>query len=132
MKDYPRLAEMGVLHPGQIIRYSVNSIDYVDYLRISYKRPEGSMLPVVRSYEFPRRQKQAGGGAESAVVMESNPEFKEAVAELEQILSAWDSTQTLAENALAELAALEEGVAHHTACLRDLVEKLKQVPSAQD
>ena len=49
MKSYPRLSEMGVLHPLQISGYSVNSIDYIDVLRITYDRPKGSKLPGART-----------------------------------------------------------------------------------
>lgn len=128
MDNYPRLAEMGVLHPEQITRYSVNSIDFVDYLRIFYERPKGSLLPVTRNYQFPRTQKADASGA---AVMESSSEFREAIAELDEVLAASEVAQGIAENMLSELEGLEEDVAHHAACLRELIEKIRNVKAAK-
>ncbi len=64
MKSYPRLSEMGVRHPLQISSYSVNSIDYIDVLRITYDRPKGSKLPGARTYQVSARAEDSGGGRE--------------------------------------------------------------------
>ena len=128
MSNNSRLADMGVLHPKQIARYSVNSVGYVDYLRIIYDRPKGSLLPKTRNYEFPRVQKTVAAGSASKsgeVVMESSPELREALEELKQIVSAKAQTEDTVEEMLDELRRLEEGVAHHSACLRELTEKLR-------
>ncbi len=128
MSKYPRLAEMGVMHPKQIARYSVNSVGYVDYLRIIYDRPKGSLLPKTRNYEFPREQKTlvAGSGAKGGeVVMESSSELREALDELKMIVSAKAQTEDTVAEMLDELRRLEEGVAHHSACLKELTEKLR-------
>ena len=124
MSKYPRLAEMGVLHPKQIARYSINSVGYVDYVRIVYDRPKGSLLPKTRNYEFPRVQKPLGtGGAES--VMESSPELKEALDELGKIVSAKAQTEDTVAEMLDEIQRLEETVAHHSACLRELTARIR-------
>ena len=36
---------MGVTNPEQIAKFSVNSVDYTDFLGIVYDRPKGSLLP---------------------------------------------------------------------------------------
>ncbi len=124
MSKYPRLAEMGVLHPQQIARYSVNSVGYVDYLRIIYDRPKGSLLPKTRSYEFPRDQKTLGSGT-GDVVMESSTELREALDELAKVVSAKTRTEDTVAEMLDELQRLEETVAHHSACMRELTEKIR-------
>lgn len=122
METYPRLSKMGVLHPHQIARYSVNSFDYVDYLRIFYARPKGSLLPLTRNYQFPRKQNEGKAGS----VMESSAEFREAVAELDQLLAVSEAAQGIADEMLSELQGLEEDIAHHAASLRELIEKIKK------
>ncbi len=128
MTDYPRLAEMGVLHPQQIAYFSVNSLEYTDHLRIFYERPKGSLLPTSRTYKFPRVQKKlesdaAVKGAE--VVMESNPALREAIAELESLLGVKESKDDLAATMVKELRQLEEDVAIRTDCIKNLVEKMR-------
>ena len=56
VSEYPRLKEMGIDEPHRITGYVVNSIHRVDILRIRQKREPGSLLPVRRSWEFPRIQ----------------------------------------------------------------------------
>jgi hypothetical protein len=126
MKDYPRLTEMGVLHPKQIANFSLSSLAQTDYLRIVYERPKGSILPTSRIYAFPRVQEDAGSDAPGSVMV-SCPEFREAVAELEQILSASESKQDLVETLLKQVQQLEEEVTMHTECIRQLVEKIRTI-----
>ena len=42
---YPTLTEMGINNPGEIERFSLNTIDNIDIIRIVYKRKKGSLLP---------------------------------------------------------------------------------------
>ena len=65
---YPTLAEMGVESPKQIDKYYISSINLIDVLRIVYHRPEGSLLPSSRTYNFPRVQGGAGSENEPAVL----------------------------------------------------------------
>ena len=127
MSSYPRLAEMGVLHPEQITQYSVSSIDYTDYLRIVYGRPKGSLLPVSRTYHFPRVQKTAtasdAGG--SSVVMESCPEFLEVVEELSSLLDSRTAKLDTAATMLEELQRLEDDMSCHLGNLRAMIKKIQ-------
>ena len=128
MKEYPRLSEMGVLHPQHIAQYSVSSIDYVDYLRIVYDRPKGSLLPVTRTYQFPRVQKKLGAGGDAKatdVVMESCPEFLEAIDELKKICTERTSKQDISVQMLDELNRLEEEFALRSARLKALIGEKK-------
>lgn len=127
MTKYPRLAEMGVLHPEQIAHYSVSSIDYTDHLRIVYDRPKGSLLPVSRSYRFPRVQKTrsaTGDGPENSVVMESSAEFREANAELQALLATREVKQTITAQILDELRQFEDEFTMRSENLRGLIEKI--------
>ncbi len=126
MKDYPRLAEMGVLHPSQIVSFSVNSIDYIDVLRIVYRRPKGSILPMARTYRFPRVQKSvpATNGDGATTVMESDPVLREAVTELERLMQVNAITEDVVAAVEQEIALLEEDIALRAAHLRELLAKL--------
>ena len=124
MADYPRLIEMGVLHPQQIAHFSVNSLEFTDHLRIFYERPKGSLLPASRTYKFPRVQKQLESG-DTEAVMASNPALLEAVAELETLIGKRESKDELAATILKELTQLEEDVAIRSDCIKNLVEKLR-------
>ncbi len=121
MADYPRLTEMGVLHPKHIVHFSVNSIEFTDHLRLFYERPKGSLLPDSRTYKFPRVQKSGDKGA----VMASNPALLEAVTELETLLGKRGSKEELAAAILKELKQLEEDVAIRSDCIKNLVERLQ-------
>jgi hypothetical protein len=128
MKEYPRLTEMGVLHPQQIADFSINALDQIDYLRIVYDRPKGSLLATSRSYKFPRVQKkvEADDGSTAAdYVMQSSTEFREAVAELQALLAGRENKHELATTMLDQLHQLEEEFGMHTEALKALIEKVR-------
>ena len=128
MSDYPRLTEMGVTHPKQIVHFSVSSIDYNDFLRIVYERPTDSLRPLSRSYRFPRVQKTLkgeGDAGDDTVVMESSPAFKEALAELQALMGEKQDKQDIAAAMLDELRQLEEDFSMRIECLESLIGKLK-------
>ena len=125
MSDYPKLTEMGVLHPEQIDRYMVNSISNLDVLRIIYKRRKGSLLPVSRTYEFSRVQREfTDRKGESQSVMETDPALRAAVTELKQLLQATEDKRSLAESIDEELRQLEEEFAMRCESLRERVRRL--------
>lgn len=128
MKKYSRLAEMGVLHPEQIDRYSVNSVDYIDVLRIVYVRPKGSLLPISRTYRFPRIQKSVAlksGDEETKIVMESDPCLRKALEELAALSAAKGRKQDIAAAILDELRLLEEDIAVRAESIRQQVSKIQ-------
>ena len=126
MKNYPQLSAMGVTSTQDIDKYSVNSIGYTDVLRIVYTRPKGFLLPMSKTYRFPRvqRESQAADGSTQAV-MESNPALRAALDELQDILEAKNSTQDVASAILEELRLLEEDIAMRNECIRMLVGRIK-------
>ena len=128
MEKYPRLTEMGILNPQQIVRYAVNSLNNVDYLLISYARPPGSFLPVSRTYEFPRVQKTvkaAKSGDKDYPVLESSPAFKEAIVELKTLVERRTTKEGIAQTMHNELRHLEEEFAFRTAALRSMIDEIK-------
>ena len=126
MKSYPRLSEMGVLHPLQISGYSVNSIDYIDVLRITYDRPKGSKLTGARTYKFPRVQKAAAAD-KSAAVMESDPALRTILEELQHVTKLKGENQDIAQLMRDELRLLEEDIALRSEYLKTLVDKINKV-----
>ena len=127
MADYPRLMELGVANPQEVEYFSVNSIDYNDFLRIVYDRPKGSLLPLSRSYRFPRIQKTLksdDSGAKSQVVMESSPIFREVLAELRNLMGTREHKKDTVAEVLDELRQLEEEFALRSEHLKTLISKL--------
>ena len=88
--DYPQLFELGILHPLEIDRYQVNSIANNDILRVIYERDKDSFLPDARTYKFPRVQKSATIGNKEQVVLETHPQLKKALDELEALFAKKD------------------------------------------
>lgn len=124
MNNCPKLKEMGVRHPEHVIKYSVNSIEFTDVLRIVYKRPEGSVLPETKTYKFPRVQKTGIGGdgkPTTKMVMEGHPCLRAAVEELKQVLHAKKEAGTVADAILEELRLLEEDIDLRSSYIKELV-----------
>ena len=129
MKVYPRLSEMGVANPQQIAKFSVNSIDYTDYLRITYERPKGSLLPMSRTFKFPRIAKPLEANSNTSadeVVMETNPALRDALTELREIVGVKEEVQSTVAAILDELRQLEEDFAAHGANLQALIASLEK------
>ena len=127
MKNYPRLAEMGVKHPQQIEKFAVYTTDSFDILRIIYQRQKGSLLPVSRKYRFPRVKKSVlvdSGTRQTDVVFESTDAFREALHELEQIKAERTAGADLASLINEELRLLEEDIALRAEYIRALVGKI--------
>lgn len=127
MKKYPHLTDMGVLHPEQIDRYSINSVDYVDVLRIVYDRPKGSVLPTTRTYKFPRVQKTVDKSGKQQAVMESDPVLRAAVEELKDVTGKKKSNQEVADRIREELDLLEEDVALRNEFVKSLLAKFQKI-----
>ena len=128
MSKYPRLTEMGVLHPQHITRYSVSSVNNTDYLVISYVRPKNSLLPVSRTYAFNRIQTDTTTdefSGKDQFILETDPAFREAEKELQDLVEKRATRQGVAESLGDELNHLEEEFAAHIASLRSLVDGLK-------
>ena len=125
--DYPQLAEMGIQNPLQIDRYQVNSILNYDVLRVIYERGKDSFLPSTRTYKFARVQKNAAIGKEAKsqqTVLETHPDLRKAVGELEQILAKKECKECVTETVLEELQSLEDEMTMRLEYIRELVRQL--------
>ena len=126
MPEYKTLREMKVKRPDQIDRYSVQSVDNTDVLRIVYKRKKGSFLPESKRFRFPRIKKTSladGGRRKIDVRWEVSPFLQKAVSELDHILDTEISEKRRREIILDELRLLQEDAAHRIDYIRSLIEE---------
>jgi hypothetical protein len=126
MTEYKTLREMKVKRPDQIDRYSVQSVENTDVLRIVYKRKKGSLLPESKRFRFPRIKKTAmedSGRRKIDIRWEVSPFLQKAVSELDHILETEISEKRRREIILDELRLLEEDAAHRIDYIRSLIEE---------
>ena len=126
MPEYKTLREMKVKRPDQIDRYSVQSVDNTDVLRIVYKRKKGSFLPESKRFRFPRIKKTSladGGRRKIDVRWEVSPFLQKAVSELDHILDTEISEKRRRAIILDELRLLQEDAAHRIDYIRSLIEE---------
>jgi len=126
MPEYKTLREMKVKRPDQIDRYSVQSVDNTDVLRIVYKRKKGSFLPESKRFRFPRIKKTAmedSGRRKIDIRWEVSPFLQKAVSELDHILDAEISEKRRRAIILDELRLLQEDAAHRIDYIRSLIEE---------
>ena len=122
---YPTLMEMGINHPEEIERFSLNTVDNIDILRIVYKRKKGSLLPASKRFRFGRAAKSViadSGTRKTQLVYEISPVVEKAVRELEQLMQAKGSRVANAKLIKEEVRRLHEEVASRLAYIESLVE----------
>ncbi len=123
-KKYPSLESMGVRNPEQIISYTVSQPRTdTDVLRLKYKRPKGSFLPVTRRYEFGRAAKPSisdSGTRNTTTMYEISPLLVKAMGELDSIVSGERSRSDLKEAMIEEISRIEQDLD----ALRQMVGKL--------
>ncbi|MGR3913871.1 MAG: DUF3461 family protein [Gammaproteobacteria bacterium] len=124
---YPTLTEMGINNPGEIERFSLNTINNTDILRIVYKRKKGSLLPASKRFRFGRAAKTViadSGTRKTEVVHEISPFVQKAVRELEQILEAKSESVVQAKVIKEEVQRLHEEVASRLAYIESLLDDM--------
>lgn len=124
---YPTLTEMGINNPGEIERFSLNTINNTDILRIVYKRKKGSLLPASKRFRFGRAAKTViadSGTRKTEVVYEISPFVQKAVRELEQLLDAKGESVVQAQLIKEEVRRLHEEVASRLAYIESLLDDL--------
>ncbi len=127
MPTYPTLSEMGINNPGEIERFSLNTVNNIDILRVVYKRKKGSLLPASKRFRFGRAAKTViadSGTRKTEVVHEISPFVQKAVRELEQILDAKDSAVEHAKLVREEVRRLHEEVASRLAYIESLLDEM--------
>jgi len=129
MSKYNALEAMGIQNPKEIARYEIYTVDvdHEDVLRIVYDRKKGSILPVSRKYRFPQIKKSTmvdSGSRKTEVIFESSAEFRNAIAELGQLMDLRGSSVELQKLVAEEVKYLEEDFAARIAHIKTLVDKL--------
>ena len=124
---YPTLTEMGINNPGEIERFSLNTINNTDILRIVYKRKKGSLLPASKRFRFGRAARSViadSGTRKTEIIHEISPFVQKAVAELEQLLAAKEKGKVQASVVREELKRLHEEVASRTKYIESLLDEM--------
>jgi len=127
MKNYPRLKEMGILNPQEIEKFSVYATENLDVLRIIYARKKGSLLPVSKNFKFSRIKKSVvvdSGTRQTENINESNPAFREALSELEDLKMAKSAAVDLSELISEEVRLLEEDMKLRIEYIKSLVKRV--------
>lgn len=127
MPAFPTLTEMGISNPGEIERFSLNTVNNIDILRIVYKRKKGSLLPASKRFRFGRAAKTViadSGTRKTEVVHEISPFVQKAVRELEQIIDAKGATVIQAKLIKEEVRRLHEEVASRLAYIDSLIDDM--------
>ncbi len=128
MKKNITLTEMGVANPGDIARYTIYTVDDTDVLRIIYSRKKGSLLPVSKTFKFPRIKKSVlvdSGTRQTQVLFERNPSFENALTEIEAILENQKNQDQLNQVLADEILQLEAEMTSRIDYIKSLVEKVK-------
>ena len=126
-EKYPSLSDMGIKNPEQITRYSYQTINDVDFLRIVYKRKSGSFLPSSKKFRFARTSKMVvvdSGSNTTKNLNEISPFLSKAIEELELIVNLKHSNEEQKTIIMDEINRLEEENHSRIAYIKSLVDKL--------
>ena len=127
MSTFPTLTEMGINNPGEIERYSLNTTNNIDVLRIVYKRHKGSFLPTSKRFEFGRASKTVvadSGTQKTEIVHVISPFLQKAMKELDSIISAKKSNIEQAKIVKQELQRLHQDMASRLVYIESLIDEL--------
>jgi hypothetical protein len=126
MKRNITLTEMGVTNPDDIARYTIYTVQDADVLRIIYAREKGSLLPVSKTFKFPRVKKSVmvdSGTRQTQVLFERNPIFENALTEIEAILEKQKNKDALNQVLADEILQLEAEMTSRIDYIKSLLEK---------
>ncbi len=125
--NYPTLHELGITSLEEVNRYSLQTIDDVDLLRIVYNRKKGSFLPTSKKYRFPRTKKMVvvdSGSNKTENLNEISPFLSKVIDELEQLVSSKHSRVEQKKIINEELRRLEEEMHTRITYIQSMIEKL--------
>lgn len=111
MADFPTLNEMGITKPETIDRYSLQTVNNIDILRIVYRKQKGSILPDSKRFRFPRTEKMIpgdGNARDTQIHYEVSPAVHKAMVELDQIVKAKRDRNHQLEIIREEIQRLQE------------------------
>ena len=126
MANYPALNEMGIHNPEDIERYSLQTNNNVDVLRIVFKKKKGELLHASKKFRFGRAEKMVvidAGQNKTERVHEISPFVIKVTNELRELTRAKHTREEQLAIILDELGRLEEEVNTRIAYLRSLVKK---------
>ena len=127
MSEYPTLSEMGINNPGEIERYSLNTTNNIDVLRVIYKRKKGSFLPTSKRFEFGRatRSVVADSGTEKTEMLHPiSPFLQKAIKELDGLISSKKSNIEHAKLVKQELQRLHQDMASRLVYIESLIDEM--------
>ncbi len=128
MSNYPTLTEMGINNPGEIERYSLNTVNNLDIIRVIYKRKKGSLLPASKRFEFGRASRTImadSGTQETDIVHDISPFVQKAITELDHILDSKKSSIEQGKLIKDELQRLHQEMSSRMAYIESLLDDLK-------
>lgn len=111
MAKFPTLSEMGITNPETIDRYSLQTVNNIDILRIVYRKQKGSILPDSKRFRFPRTEKMIAGDGnarDTQIHYEVSPAVHKAMVELDQIVKAKRDRNHQLEIIREEIQRLQE------------------------
>ena len=127
MSDYPPLNEMGILNPTEIDRYSLQTVNNIDILRVVYRRKKNSLLPASKRFRFPRTEKMSLGRGDmrsTQVFYEVSPVVHKAMAELDKIVKGRRDRAQQLEVIRDELQRLQEETSTRIGYINSLIDSL--------
>ena len=127
MAEYKHLLQLGINNPNEIDRYSLQTVNNVDILRVVYRRKKGSLLPESKKFRFARTEKIRGADIDARgtwIDYEVSPFIRDVMAELDQIVRTKHDRDYKLELIEEELVQLEEENAHRLAYIRSLINDL--------
>jgi hypothetical protein len=126
MASYPALTEMGITNTQDIERYSLQTNNNVDVLRVVYKRKKGELLHSSKKFRFGRAQKMVvtdAGQNKTAVVHEISPFVIKVTDELRSLVKSKLTREEQMAVVKEELSRLEEETNTRIAYIQTLVSK---------
>ena len=127
-KEYPSLLELGIKNPEEITRYSFQTTNDIDSLRIVYKRKQGSLLPSSKKFRFPRSKKMVAADSDSdktTILNEISPFLHKVITELDQVVNQQHTQKQQKEIIIDEINSLDEEVHARMAYIKSLVDDIK-------
>lgn len=127
MSNYPTLNEMGILNPQEIDRYSLQTVNNTDVLRVVYKRRKGSLLPDSKRFRFPRTEKVSLGRGDvrsTQVFHEISPVVHKAMVELDIIVKKKRDKGQQLEIIREEMHRLQEETSTRITYINSLIDDL--------
>jgi len=127
VSNYPTLFEMGINNPGEIQRYSHQTIGNVDVLRVVYQRKKGSLLASSRRYRFQRNDELvlADGDARGAQIRHNiSPTLRKALTELDRVVNTKPKDTPTTEIIRDELKRMKEDSEARYAYIESLLKEL--------